>query len=331
MSTLLRSSISFVLFVALSVPSLLFAGPVIGTDGSTGPSGNQTYRVINETPQGVINGWNTDFTLSHVPQTGSTVHLYRNGVPLVDPTDYQIKACVITVSPNQVPQVGDTLDVSYVGTDSVTRSIASPLPTPPSVRYLDEISIAATREALRDEEGSLSMILDGSPTDRRLHLHHNLKQPTQSDLEALQMLSARLADGSQEVADGVEGLGDAAVPSVYSFHRADTANDRSLPTSSGRYRQPSTSLPEPRSSRAIGMLEGRLGTNDPQQLGNIANGLDSEKTHSISLRDIYHPHLFRSGSLRAPRTSSSEAIDMLDRKRSIDGQLDIPREHDSEQ
>jgi hypothetical protein len=218
-----------------------------------------------------------------------------------------------------------------VGADGATRSIAPPPPAFPSVRYLDEISIAATREALRDEESSLSMIQDGGSTDRRLHLHHDLRQPVQSDLEALQMLSGRLAEEGPEVADGIEGLGDAAAPSVYSFHRADATNDRSLPALRDRYRQPPTSLPEPRSSRAIGMLEGRLGANDPQQLGDIASDLDSEKTRSIPRHDIHHPDPFRSGSSRASRTSSSEALDMLDRQRSINGQLDIPRGPNREQ
>ena len=39
--------------------------------------------LISEVPKGAIDGWNTTFMVSEIPQDASTDHLYRNGVPLV--------------------------------------------------------------------------------------------------------------------------------------------------------------------------------------------------------------------------------------------------------
>jgi len=66
--------------------------------------------VVRETPSGLVNGSNTDFTLAHTPKSG-TEEVYLNGL-LQDPTnDYTISTNTITFV--AAPKTGDKIRVSY--------------------------------------------------------------------------------------------------------------------------------------------------------------------------------------------------------------------------
>lgn len=69
-----------------------------------------------EVPAGAIDGVNTTFTLANTPVNPAGVELWRNGLLLKQGTDYTITAGspTITFMVGSIPQVGDTLQASYV-------------------------------------------------------------------------------------------------------------------------------------------------------------------------------------------------------------------------
>ncbi len=84
---------------------------------------NAAYRVAapgptaifidSETPAGVINGNNLNFTLQITPNPPGSLKLYKNGVLLMQNIDYTLGANVIVFSTNITPQTGDALRASY--------------------------------------------------------------------------------------------------------------------------------------------------------------------------------------------------------------------------
>ena len=67
-----------------------------------------------ETPVGTPNGTLTAFTLLNAPaNSGTTLHLYRNGLRQKAGVDYTISGSTITFLPVSVPQVGDSLLADY--------------------------------------------------------------------------------------------------------------------------------------------------------------------------------------------------------------------------
>lgn len=69
-------------------------------------------RQINkETPSGIVDGINADFTLTHSPITG-TEHLYYNGMLIDgDGQDYTISGALISF--NIPPEIGTKLSATY--------------------------------------------------------------------------------------------------------------------------------------------------------------------------------------------------------------------------
>jgi hypothetical protein len=65
----------------------------------------------NEVPAGVIDGTNATFTLANSPNPASSLHLYRNGLRQVSPTDYTITGNTITYQ--NPPSLGDTHVADY--------------------------------------------------------------------------------------------------------------------------------------------------------------------------------------------------------------------------
>lgn len=68
--------------------------------------------VINETPGGSLDGSNADFALSNPPIAGSTL-VSVMGLLMVEGTDYNVLGSVITFVPEQVPQSGEWIRVTY--------------------------------------------------------------------------------------------------------------------------------------------------------------------------------------------------------------------------
>jgi hypothetical protein len=69
--------------------------------------------VDKETPEGVINGSNTRFTLSSTPMPAASLHVYRNGLLQKEGLDYILSVNAITFVPAAVPGPGDVLLATY--------------------------------------------------------------------------------------------------------------------------------------------------------------------------------------------------------------------------
>ncbi len=66
-----------------------------------------------ETPSGAADGSNAAFTLSQVPNPGSSLAVYRNGIRLRSGLDYALSNNTVTFASGYVPQTGDVLVCSY--------------------------------------------------------------------------------------------------------------------------------------------------------------------------------------------------------------------------
>lgn len=66
-----------------------------------------------ETPAGAVNGTNTVFALSYVPNPASSLLLYRNGLLQKPGTDFTLSSQTVTFVPGATPQTGDILVAVY--------------------------------------------------------------------------------------------------------------------------------------------------------------------------------------------------------------------------
>ena len=93
----------------------------VHVDGSSGPCGGaQPGFMDGDSLTGIVDGANTNFVLSAVPDPASSLALYRNGVLLKSAQDYTANGNAIQFVAAATPQPGDTLLASYrlTGTDS---------------------------------------------------------------------------------------------------------------------------------------------------------------------------------------------------------------------
>jgi len=84
--------------------------------------------VDGDSPAGIVDGSNTSFTLSAVPNPASSLAVYRNGMLQKLVQDYTLTgASTIQFVAADAPQPGDTLLASYrlTGTDSGTITSVS--------------------------------------------------------------------------------------------------------------------------------------------------------------------------------------------------------------
>jgi hypothetical protein len=99
----------------------------VHVDGSSGPcGGTEPSFVDGDSPAGIVDGSNTSFTLSAVPDPASSLAVYRNGMLQKLVQDYTLTgASTIQFVAADAPQPGDTLLASYrlTGTDSGTPQI----------------------------------------------------------------------------------------------------------------------------------------------------------------------------------------------------------------
>lgn len=318
--------------ISLALLGMAYLGGALAqTDGAAEGSTYHQDRLVSEVPSGAINGSNTTFTVSQVPQGASTDFLYRNGVRLVYQADYQVRANVISIASSQVPQVGDSLYFSYLPDASSTRSIMTTPRTAAPAENQDEVSIAACREALRNEAIDLSSGVDRASTGRRLHLFHDSGLTRQHENEALAMLASRLTNETSENAVGVEGLGDASAPSVYSTptrsgsYGRRTSNDASFTGGPRQHRESTIANDDRDSSSALRMLESRLSNVDPQQIDVLSSSADSRNAHPDPQRGMRLSADTPALEVHRIGRTSREAMDMLVSRIGIAAQREIAR------
>jgi len=87
----------------------------IHVDGSSAPCGTQGAPafVDGESPAGIVDGSNTVFGLSAVPDPSTSLAVYRNGMLQKIGQDYTLAGTTITFVSGATPQPGDTLLASY--------------------------------------------------------------------------------------------------------------------------------------------------------------------------------------------------------------------------
>jgi hypothetical protein len=100
----------------------------VRVDGSSGPCGGlQPSFVDGDSPNGLVDGSNTSFTLSAVPDPASSLAVYRNGMLQKTGQDYTLTGSTIQFVAAAAPQPGDTLLAGYrltgTGSDTGTTSV----------------------------------------------------------------------------------------------------------------------------------------------------------------------------------------------------------------
>jgi hypothetical protein len=90
------------------------ASDCVHVDGSTGACGAaSTSFVDGDSPSGIVDGSNTAFTLSAVPNPASSLAVYRNGILQKVVQDFTANGNAVTFVAADAPQPGDTLLASY--------------------------------------------------------------------------------------------------------------------------------------------------------------------------------------------------------------------------
>jgi hypothetical protein len=89
----------------------------VHVDGSSGPCGSDSGAtpafIDGETPTGIVDGSNTSFTLSAVPNPAASLAVYRNGILMKATFDYTLTGNSVAFITAAAPQPGDTLLASY--------------------------------------------------------------------------------------------------------------------------------------------------------------------------------------------------------------------------
>jgi hypothetical protein len=194
-------------------------------------------RWVTETPRGPVDGVNTVFTLSGIPEPDSQVRVFRNGIALETPQDFEISQETISLKPSQVPLQGDVLKAMYIPSSHrhSSRMLGSDgqvEPRPTSV--VDEITIEAGREALAAEAAGFERIAKGR--DRMYGDDpRSVSQSAGTEPASIRMLSRRIRDnrgslGSGRDLQGIEGTGDEPLASPFDEgdFTADQRDDSSI-------------------------------------------------------------------------------------------------------
>jgi hypothetical protein len=102
----------------------------VHVDGSSSPCGaSATSFVDADSPSGIVDGANTTFTLSAVPNPASSLAVHRNGILQKAVQDFTANGNVVQFVAADAPQPGDTLLASYrVGGDSGSTPQVYPEP-----------------------------------------------------------------------------------------------------------------------------------------------------------------------------------------------------------
>lgn len=91
------------------------ASDCIHVDGSSGPcgSGQSASFVDADSPSGIVDGANTQFNLTYLPNPSSSLTFYRNGMLQKPGQDFTLSGQSITMLASAIPQAGDTLLAWY--------------------------------------------------------------------------------------------------------------------------------------------------------------------------------------------------------------------------
>jgi hypothetical protein len=150
----------------------------VHVDGSSGPcGGSQPSFVDGDSPAGIVDGSNTYFALSAVPDPASSLAVYRNGMLQKTGQDYTLTGSTIQFVAAAAPQPGDTLLAGYrlPGT-----GLAEP-PTFPNPQVLCSGTGAATSGDSLTSMGTCAippgLLVPGDRVEIRFDLAH---QGTQS-------------------------------------------------------------------------------------------------------------------------------------------------------
>jgi len=106
------------------------ASDCVHVDGSSGPCGGLAPGFVDsDSMTGIVDGSNTSFALSAVPNPAASLAIYRNGVLQKAGSDYTANGNAIQFTAACAPQPGDTLLASYrVGTS--TSGVPQAFPGP---------------------------------------------------------------------------------------------------------------------------------------------------------------------------------------------------------
>jgi hypothetical protein len=91
------------------------ASDCVHVDGSSGPcgSGQSALFVDADSPSGIVDGANTQFNLTYLPNPSSSLAFYRNGMLQKLGQDFTLNGQALTMLGDATPQPGDTLLAWY--------------------------------------------------------------------------------------------------------------------------------------------------------------------------------------------------------------------------
>jgi hypothetical protein len=201
-------------------------------------------KLISDVPTGTIDGHNATFTLSADPVSGLPIHIFDNGV---DDSYYTLTGRSVTFSASHVPAPGDVLNAFYfVSKGNSSPQKQSSAATPPDESDISDqlLQNAMSRElgrALRSDTAKTAAIPEHAHREERSSQEG--KQFASVTMLARELRAAEVrtkrstAKGADRdiSAEGVEGLGDAYVPSPFEdlSLSGDSEIDQLLGSSSG--------------------------------------------------------------------------------------------------
>jgi hypothetical protein len=100
-------------YVRIRLNTLPAAGTQTVVTLSTTQLQSSVPHYVQEVPLGVLDSVNNTFYLSQTPSDPSTLQLYRNGLYMINGTDYTLSGTTITMAPDQIPDAGDNFFAIY--------------------------------------------------------------------------------------------------------------------------------------------------------------------------------------------------------------------------
>jgi hypothetical protein len=133
----------------------------VRVDGSSGPcGGGQASSFVDaESPSGIVDGANTQFTLSSLPNPAGSLALYRNGILEKAAQDFTLNGQALVFVSAATPQPGDTLLAWYrlSGAGDTPSFVDSDSPS----GALDGVNSQFTLSAAPNPASSLAVFRNG--------------------------------------------------------------------------------------------------------------------------------------------------------------------------
>ena len=145
----------------------------VRVDGSSGPCGGGAPSFVDgDSPAGIVDGANTLFSLSAMPDPVSSLAVYSNGLLQKNGQDFTLNGLTLQFVAAAAPQPGDTLLASY----RLTGDQASATQMYPGPQVLCSGSGAGTNAAVLTSMGVCSIpagvLLPGDRVEVRFDLEH---------------------------------------------------------------------------------------------------------------------------------------------------------------